>query len=501
MFEGILRVPVWAKASAKEFQAGLLVLAALGSGLRVLQPLDEASCTRAAIDWLREGRMHPGLQNNFYGAYQGEHRDEPKIQPERNPSPGCFCSGNSGIDARQRPSSTRGRASPSNGSPNPLQKAVCQPNEDSKLALTFLGAVPHSPAIQTSNAPHSQGSMPLSVSAALTTLSEAGAARETGGRLQERLADAQSFLGQELVWLEAELTKAVLGGPEPAAQAALHLIGRGGKRVRPLALLLSAACFGKIPSVARELGVVAELVHSATLLHDDVVDEGQERRGAPAARRIWGNGISVLAGDLLLVSALERTSQIAPDSMVDLVGTLRCLVEGEVVQLRGRTELDVSEATYDIILRKKTASLFAWATRTGARLGGANEAVQARFGQFGELLGIAFQLVDDVLDYSGENTGKTLFADLTEGKLTLPLVLAVSRRPELLAPLSEIHSGDARRVAEVSRAVVESGACDEVRLRAKHHTEQAVAQLLGIPSSPAKTLLELVAFQLAQRVA
>ncbi|MDX2054101.1 MAG: polyprenyl synthetase family protein [Polyangiaceae bacterium] len=342
--------------------------------------------------------------------------------------------------------------------------------------------------------------MPLSVSAALTTLSEAGAARETGGRLQERLADAQSFLGQELIGLEAELAKALIGGPEPAVSAAAHLISRGGKRVRPLALLLSAACFGKIPSVARDLGVVAELVHSATLLHDDVVDEGQERRGAPAARRIWGNGMSVLAGDLLLVTALERTSQVAPDAMADLVGTLRCLVEGEVVQLKGRTELDVSEATYDLILRKKTASLFAWATRTGARLGGANEALQARLGQFGELLGIAFQLVDDALDYSGENTGKTLFADLTEGKLTLPLVLAVARRPALIQPLSEIHAGDARRVAEVSRAVIESGACDEVRERAKRHTEQAVAQLVGIAPSPARTLLEQVAFQLALRV-
>lgn len=372
--------------------------------------------------------------------------------------------------------------------------------DDPNATLTFLGGVPHSPAIQTPNVTNSRGSMPLSVSAALTTLSEAGAARETGGRLQERLADAQSFLGQELIGLEAELAKALIGGPEPAVSAAAHLISRGGKRVRPLALLLSAACFGKIPSVARDLGVVAELVHSATLLHDDVVDEGQERRGAPAARRIWGNGMSVLAGDLLLVTALERTSQVAPDAMADLVGTLRCLVEGEVVQLKGRTELDVSEATYDLILRKKTASLFAWATRTGARLGGANEALQARLGQFGELLGIAFQLVDDALDYSGENTGKTLFADLTEGKLTLPLVLAVARRPALIQPLSEIHAGDARRVAEVSRAVIESGACDEVRERAKRHTEQAVAQLVGIAPSPARTLLEQVAFQLALRV-
>src|SRR5690606_29292148 len=124
----------------------------------------------------------------------------------------------------------------------------------------------------------------------------------------------------------------------------------------------------------RELAVVVELVHSATLLHDDVIDEGNERRGAPAARRLWGNGISVLAGDLLLVQALEKTASVAPELSSDLLATLRRLVDGEIVQLRGRLELDPSPAVYDLILRDKTASLFAWATRTGARVGGADEA-------------------------------------------------------------------------------------------------------------------------------
>jgi octaprenyl-diphosphate synthase len=243
------------------------------------------------------------------------------------------------------------------------------------------------------------------------------------------------------------------------------------------------------------------LVHSATLLHDDVVDEGMERRGVSTSRLVWGNAISVLGGDLLLTHALQRTQQHAPEIMPDLITTLRRLVDGEIVQLRGRSELDVSEATYERILRDKTASLFAWSTRTGARLAGASLDDQERLAGFGERLGIAFQLVDDLLDYSGANTGKTLLTDLREGKLTLPLVLAVARMPELVQPLKRIYAGDGESVTLVSRAVVESGACEEVRRRAEGHTRSAVEALSSVRPGPARVLLESVAQQLAARAA
>jgi len=249
------------------------------------------------------------------------------------------------------------------------------------------------------------------------------------------------------------------------------------------------------------MALVSELVHSATLLHDDVVDEGMERRGVPTSRLAWGNAISVLGGDLLLVHALQRTQQHCPEIMPDLITTLRRLVDGEIVQLRGRSELDVSETTYERILRDKTASLFAWSTRTGARLAGASLEDQERLAGFGERLGIAFQLVDDVLDYSGSNTGKTLLTDLREGKLTLPLVLAVARMPELVQPLQRIYAGDGESVTLVSRAVVESGACDEVRRRASDHTRSAVEALRTVQPGPARVLLESVAQQLAARAA
>ncbi len=343
--------------------------------------------------------------------------------------------------------------------------------------------------------------MTLAPEEAVGALERAAIAHGADAGLQARLVAVQSLLGDDLAWVEQALEQAVGDGPAPATEAAQHLVSRGGKRVRPLSLLLSAACFGPIPPVARELAVVAELVHSATLLHDDVVDSGDERRGAPASRLLWGNGISVLGGDLLLVHSLSRTLSHAPEVMPDLVATLRQLVEGEILQLRGRTELDVSEETYERILRGKTASLFSWATRTGARVAGADEQNQARLGAFGERLGIAFQLVDDVLDYSGEQTGKTLLADLTEGKLTLPLVLAVARVPELIEPLSRIHKGDREPVERVSRVVVECGACDEVRRRASEHTRLAVDELGTLAAGPARSLLEGVAHQLAERAA
>ncbi len=268
-----------------------------------------------------------------------------------------------------------------------------------------------------------------------------------------------------------------------------------------MALLLSCACFGPVSAAAREMAVVSELVHTATLLHDDVIDDGQVRRSAPAARLLWGNAVSVLGGDLLLVHALERTARFAPDVMPALIDTLRRLVDGEIIQLRGRSELDVSESTYERVLRDKTASLFAWSTRTGAQLGGAGEAAQRQLEAFGEQLGLAFQLVDDVLDYSGDEIGKSLLADLRDGKLTLPLILTVARRPELVAPLRRIFAGDREPVAAVSRAVSESGACDEVRRRATECTRLAIQSLEGVTPSAARGVLEQVASELARRAA
>jgi octaprenyl-diphosphate synthase len=342
--------------------------------------------------------------------------------------------------------------------------------------------------------------MTLQIDAALTALSSGARSRGADPLAERRIADVQAFLQGDLRMVESILSQAVSEGPEPGPAAARHLVERGGKRVRPMALLLAGRCFGGEGPVFQEMAAVVELVHSATLLHDDVIDEGMERRGVVTSRRRFGNGVSVLAGDLLLVGALDRTRRANPALLGDLIGTLRRLVDGEIIQLRGRTELDASEATYFRVLEDKTASLFSFATRAGALLAGAPEAAQAALSQYGELLGIAFQLVDDVIDYSGEATGKQLFTDLAEGKLTLPLVLTMGKRPELKSLVARIHAGEAAPCAEVARAVVESGACEVVRERAHATTAQAIRVLDVLPNSPARALLSVVAAELTSRL-
>jgi octaprenyl-diphosphate synthase len=174
-------------------------------------------------------------------------------------------------------------------------------------------------------------------------------------------------------------------------------------------------------------------------------------------------------------------------------------VDGEVIQLKGRTELDVSEETYERVLRDKTASLFSFATRSGALMAGASPEHAEALAEFGEHLGIAFQLIDDAIDYDGDSTGKTLHADLIEGKMTLPLVLAIADDPSLQDLVAQIHAGDGAPVAEVSRRVVASGALKEVRARAKERTQRAIAALGRVPASPSRMLLEVVASEMTRR--
>jgi octaprenyl-diphosphate synthase len=330
------------------------------------------------------------------------------------------------------------------------------------------------------------------------------AAQRAGGRAADRIAEVHALLGVDMAAVEAELGRATREGVTPATDAAVHLLEGGGKRVRPLTVLLAASCFGPPPPAARDVAVVAEMIHLATLLHDDVIDDGQERRGRPTPRRVWGNAVSVLAGDLLLTHALERTASAAPGPVLaDLFATLRRLVDGEVVQLRGRAQLDPREDVYFRIVRDKTASLFAWAARSGAIVAGAPADAAAALGAFGEHVGVAFQLVDDILDYAGDAraTGKSLLADLAEGKLTLPLIRAIAVQPSLGADVDAVRAGDAQAAARVAEAVRASGACDGVRALAREETARAVEALERVPGSTPRDLLGSIARELAARAA
>jgi octaprenyl-diphosphate synthase len=344
----------------------------------------------------------------------------------------------------------------------------------------------------------------MTLATALPVLAEAAVPDAVGELPAARVADVRSLVATEMREIEDLVQRRIAEGVRPGAESAAHLFDAGGKRVRPLGVLLAAACFGTITARARDLGAAAELVHMATLLHDDVIDDGDQRRGRPTSRRIWGNAVSVLAGDMLLVEALRLTSGHDDATWSELVATLGRLVDGEIIQLRGRRDVSLEESTYFDIVRGKTASLFEWALRAGARAGGAQVAAIDALGRFGGSLGIAFQLVDDLLDYDGDaaRTGKTLFADLAEGKVTLPLIFAadIADRSAISALVGRVREGDEAAAKELAERVRGSGACARVRDLARAETERALADLQTIAPSTARDALADVARGLAARV-
>lgn len=347
----------------------------------------------------------------------------------------------------------------------------------------------------------------------LESLGEVARDPRVDDRAQENLEQVTAALSVDLAWLSSELADACDRGPAPASDSAAHLVNAGGKRVRPVAVLLSAAAAnglaGDRAPRARAVALAAELIHSATLLHDDVIDDSRERRGRETSRVVWGNAVSVLAGDLLLTHALEVVQPLdGGDGRIlgDLLATLRKMVDGEIVQLRGRASLDLSELTYERVVQGKTASLFAWACRSGARAAHGDERVAAALGAYGAHVGVAFQIVDDLLDLVGDpkRTGKALLGDVKEGKPTLPLLRAVARDPSILERVRRLREGsDAEEAlaAEIAGAIVASGACDEVRARALGESNRALAALEGVPRGSAREALARVARDLAARVA
>jgi octaprenyl-diphosphate synthase len=340
----------------------------------------------------------------------------------------------------------------------------------------------------------------MTLQPALDALAATSTPDRTGLRVAERLGDVRALVTREMLEVETMVAARIAAGVEPATHSAQHLFESGGKRVRPLAVLLATACFGAIDERAKDLAAVAELVHMATLLHDDVVDDGDLRRGRPTSRRVWGNAVSVLAGDLLLVESLRLASGASRATWSELLETLRSLVDGEVVQLRGRLAVSLDEATYFEIVRGKTASLFEWALRAGAREAGAPQAAVDALGAFGVHLGVAFQLVDDVLDYAGGETGKTVLADLAEGKVTLPLLRAGAAAPEIVPLVARVREGDAAAAERIAAIVRASGACEDVRAFAVRETEAAVAVLGAVPHGAPRDILADVAKSLAARL-
>jgi octaprenyl-diphosphate synthase len=304
------------------------------------------------------------------------------------------------------------------------------------------------------------------------------------------------------------LERAVVGaaaGPHPVDVAGRHLMEAGGKRVRPMACLLMVSACGGDPRKAVPIAAAAELIHSATLLHDDEIDEGEQRRNRPAARVLWGNLVSVLSGDLLLTRALQLVDGAGVSgTMQDLLSTLDRLVCGEIAQLHARGRLDLGPQGYFDIVSGKTASLFGFACRSGARVARREEHVDAA-GEYGEKIGLAFQIVDDVLDLSGDAAavGKKLGADLAEGKTTLPLALALAQDGDgqLARLLPAARGGDTHAAQQVSANPLVRAACEEARAIAAQHSAAALDALDALPSARARDLLRDLSLVLTRRSA
>ena len=283
-------------------------------------------------------------------------------------------------------------------------------------------------------------------------------------------------------------------------QVAEYIIGGGGKRLRPALVLLSAGALGYRGTAHHTLAAVVEFIHTATLLHDDVVDESSLRRGRPTANTLFGNAASVLVGDFVYSRAFQMMVNVDDMRVLRvLADATNIIAEGEVLQLMNCRNADIDEASYLQVIRYKTAKLFEAAGRLGAIVSGATPQAEEAMSAYGSHLGTAFQLIDDVLDYSGDTgvIGKNVGDDLAEGKATLPLIRVMHHgTPEEAAAVRRaVESGDGTELDAVLAAIRRSGALDYARGQAEAEAEAACAALSVIPPTPYRdSLLQLASF-------
>ncbi len=267
-----------------------------------------------------------------------------------------------------------------------------------------------------------------------------------------------------------------------------HIISGGGKRIRPILVLLSARSLGYQGQHHINLAAVVEFIHTATLLHDDVVDDSQLRRGNETANAIWGNEASVLVGDYLFSRSFQLMTEV--DSlkvMKILADASNTIAKGEVLQLVNCHDPETTEERYMEVIGAKTAKLFSAATQLGAVLCKENETIETAMTNYGQSLGIAFQLIDDALDYEGsaEELGKNIGDDLAEGKPTLPLIYTLQNGDECERDLIQdviLHGGN-DDLAKVQEAITKSGAIEYTYQCARQHAEVALKELENIPDN------------------
>ncbi len=277
-----------------------------------------------------------------------------------------------------------------------------------------------------------------------------------------------------------------------------YIISAGGKRIRPALVLLMANAWSYRGADHYKLAAVVEFIHTATLLHDDVVDESALRRGRQTANAIFGNAASVLVGDFVYSRAFQMMVSLNNMRVLQLLAdATNVIAEGEVLQLMNMHDPDVTEARYLQVIRSKTAKLFEAGTELGSLIAGASEESIAAAAEYGRSLGTAFQLIDDVLDYSGNATdiGKNVGDDLREGKPTLPLIFLMQHGTAQQRTLVRdcIANGDEAHFDEILSAITQSGALEYTRQQAVATVERAKQSLNPMPAGPYKDALAALA--------
>ena len=318
--------------------------------------------------------------------------------------------------------------------------------------------------------------------------------------------DIFELVKDDLERVEREISLETINSVEAVTAIAQYLQGNGGKRLRPMLLLLASRLFGEANDTAVRMAAVVELIHTATLVHDDVIDNAKTRRGKASSNVVWGNHTSVLAGDWLYMQAFQIALRERNFQILDiLIGLTQVMVEGELIQLERIGKIDVSEADYMELVDRKTASLFSACARLGALAGSSDDSTEMRLGEYAWNLGIAFQLVDDVLDFTSRESilGKPVGNDLREGKVTLPLIYALERAtPEQRAMVGiDLHDGNYDRVAfkQILAIIREHRGVERARERAQVFTEKARAVIAEFPDSPYQRALASVTDLITER--
>jgi len=313
-----------------------------------------------------------------------------------------------------------------------------------------------------------------------------------------------SIIAQDMREVDQVIARRLDSGVPLIGQVSRYIIAAGGKRLRPALLLLTCGALNYRGEQRFNLAAVVEFIHTATLLHDDVVDDSALRRGNATANETFGNPASVLVGDFLYSRAFQMMVDAQNMRIMEvLADATNVIAEGEVLQLMNMHNAALDEAGYITVIRSKTAKLFEASARVGAILAGSSPALEELCASYGQAIGTAFQVIDDVLDYTGEAAvmGKNVGDDLREGKATLPLIAAMQRgtaeQRELIK--AAIETGGVAMLDQVVEIVKATGALDVARLAATQEAQRAIAAARELPAGPYTDCLIQLAEQLLER--